>query len=136
MSKKRKAFKIILMLINIVALLGLGFGSVFFYLKYHNLQNNNLSDDQKIAKYEKEIAKSYTLPKEKPTLGTVNDSETIKKANPTFFKDLAKDDILLIYKNAPLVIVYRPATKKIINSETLFVKLSGPELIIFLVAGR
>ena len=120
MSKKRKALKISLLILNILVILGLGFTSVFYYLKYHNVQNSNLSDDQKIAKYESEIGLSYTLPKdEKPTLGTVQDADAIKKTNPAFFKDLAKDDILLIYDKAPLVVIYRPSTKKIINSAPL-----------------
>ena len=120
MSKKRTVLKISLIIINVLFILGLGFTSVYYFLKYHHLQNSSLSDDQKLAKYEAEISKSYTLPTgEKPTLGTVNDADAIKKTNPTFFKDLAKDDVLLIYDKAPLVVIYRPSTKKIINSAPL-----------------
>ncbi len=131
MSKKRKIVKISFIAANILLVIGLGFSSVFFFLKYNNLKNNNLTDDQKIAKYQKEISKTYTLPSsEKPTLGTVNDANEIKKTNPTFFKDLANKDILLIYEKAPLVIVYRPSTKKIINSGPLsFTNKVAVELI-------
>src|SRR5665647_108283 len=104
MNKKRKVFKVILVVLNVLVILGLGFTSGFYFIKYRNLQSSNLTDDQKIAKYEKEISKSFTLPKdEKPTLALVNDAEATKKLNPTFLKDVAKDDVLLIYKNAPLV---------------------------------
>ncbi len=120
MSKKRTATKIILVTFNILLILSLGLTSGYYFIKYRNLQSASLTDDQKIAKYEKEISKNFTLPKDaKGTLGTVKDSSAIKKANPTFFKDLANDDVLLIYKDAPLVIIYRPSTKKIINSGPL-----------------
>ncbi len=120
MSKKRKAFKITILILNILALLGLGFSSVFFFLRYHNLQNSSLTPDQKIARYEKEIAKSFTLPKdERPTMAELSDAttlDTVKKADAIFFKSAASDDVLLIYKNAPLLVIYNPTTKKIINS--------------------
>ncbi len=119
MSKKRTAFKVITIILNVLVLIGLGFTSGYYYLKYHKLQNATLNDEQKIAKYENEIARTYTLPKEKAKLYTVNDAEATKRANPAFFKDLAKDDVLLVYKDTPLVIMYRPTTKKIINSGPL-----------------
>lgn len=101
-------------------LVGLGFSSVFFFMKYHNLQNSSQTPDQKIAKYEKEISKSFTLPKdEKPTIADLSDAatlDTVKKADSVFFKDAASGDVLLIYKNAPLLVIYNPTTKKIINS--------------------
>ncbi len=122
MSKKRTATKIILVTFNILLILSLGLTSGYYFIKYRNLQTLNLTDDQKIAKYEKEISKNFTLPKDnKGILYTIKakDSETVKKSNPTFFKDSSIDDVLLIYKDAPLVIIYRPSTKKIINSGPL-----------------
>ena len=119
-KKKIPIKKILLLTLNFIVIIALGAGTIFFYLRYQAAQNNNLTDDQLIAKYQKEISKTFTLPNnEKPALGKVNDAESIKKANPDFFKNLTNQDILLIYNNAPLVVIYRPTTKKIIGSGQL-----------------
>ena len=57
-KKSKKISKVLLFIANILVIAALSFTSVFFFLKYHDLMNSNLSDDQKIAKYEKEISKT------------------------------------------------------------------------------
>lgn len=114
---KKKVKKIILITADILIILGLGFTSGFFYLKYSNEKNKNLTTEQRITKYEKEISKTFTLPKdERPKLADVNIAEDTKKIDKDFFKNVENNDILLIYEKAPLIIVYRPSTKKIISS--------------------
>jgi len=119
MSKKKTAAKITLIVVNILVILGLGFGTGFFYMKYRNLKNSNLTADQRIVKYEKEISKSYTLPiGDKATLADVKNAADLKKddANKEFFKDSQDGDVLLVYTNSKLGILYRPSTKKIIKA--------------------
>jgi hypothetical protein len=118
MSKKKKAFRITLIILNILALVGFGFASVFYFLKYNNLKNTNLTSDQRIAKYEKEIGKTYAIPAgEKPTLYDVTQADCIKKDGPNmdFFKDSQNGDVLLLYGTAKIGILYRPSAKKIIK---------------------
>lgn len=124
MSKK-KAKKIILLVLNIVVIVGLGVSTVLFYIKYQDAKEAALTGDQKLAKYEKEINKTYTLPTdEKAQLYDVNNADQLKKdeANKDFFKDIQNGDVLLIYTNNKLGIIYRPATKKIIKTGPLAFK--------------
>jgi hypothetical protein len=118
-KKPKKFVKVLLVLANILIIAGLGFTSVFYFLKYQDSKNNNLSPEQRTAKYEKEIAKSYTLPVgDKATLADVKSAADLKKdeANKEFFKDSADGDILLVYTTSKLGILYRPTTKKIIKA--------------------
>ena len=117
--------KILLVTANILVIAGLATSSVIFYLKYNNEKSKNLTTDQRIAKYEKEISKSYTLPSgEKATLADVKNASELKKdeANKDFFKDAADGDIVLIYANSKLGILYRPNSKKIIKTGPLAFK--------------
>ena len=116
---KKKVKNIVLIVLNVLVIIGLGFTSGFYFVKYRNEKNNNLTTDQRIAKYEKEISKSYTLPiGDKATLADVKSADELKKdeANKDFFKDVVDGDILLIYTNSKLGILYRPDTKKIIKT--------------------
>lgn len=133
---KRKVKKIILITLNVLVIIGLGFTSGFYFVKYRNEKNNNLTTDQRIAKYEKEISKSYTLPTgDKATLADVKSADELKKdeANKDFFKDVANGDILLIYTNSKLGILYRPDTKKIIKTGPLAYK---QQLTAFIVGAK
>ncbi len=133
---KKKVKKIALITLNIVVIVGLGFTSGFYFVKYRNEKNNNLTTDQRIAKYEKEISKSYTLPSgDKATLADVKSAEELKKdeANKDFFKDVVNGDILLIYTNSKLGILYRPDTKKIIKTGPLAFK---QQLTAFIVGAK
>ena len=118
-KRSKKAGKFLLLAANIIVLAGLGFSSVFFYLKYKNLKATIATPDQRIAKYEKEISKSFALPVgEKATLADVKSAADLKKdeANKEFFKDAADGDVLLVYSTSKQGILYRPTTKKIIKS--------------------
>jgi hypothetical protein len=133
---KRKVKKVVLITLNVLIIVGLGFTSTFYFIKYRNEKNNNLSTEQRIEKYEKEISKSYTLPSgDKATLADVKSADELKKdeANKDFFKDVANGDILLIYTNSKLGILYRPTTKKIIKTGPLAFK---QQLTAFIVGAK
>ena len=111
MKKPKKLAKIFLYIANVLIIAGLGFTSAFFYLKWQDTKNTNLSTDQRIAKYENEIKSSYNLPVgEKPTLADVNNADDLKKdeQNKDFFKDTENGDVLLIYTNSKSGVLYRP----------------------------
>lgn len=133
---KKKVKKIVLIAANVLIIVGLSFTSGFYFVKYRNEKNNNLTTDQRIAKYEKEISKSYTLPSgDKATLADVKSADELKKdeANKDFFKDVVNGDILLIYTNSKLGILYRPDTKKIIKTGPLAFK---QQLTAFIVGAK
>ena len=128
--------KWLLITLNIVVIAGLAATSVTFYLKYNNEKNKNLTTDQRIAKYEKEISKTYTLPAgEKATLADVKNAAELKKdeTNKEFFKDAIDGDIVLIYANSKLGILYRPSSKKIIKTGPLAFK---QQLSAYIVGGK
>lgn len=136
---KKKAKKIALLSANILLLVSLGFTSVFYYIKYTDAKEASLTSEQKLAKYEKEISKSYTLPTdEKPQLYDVNNADQLRKdeSNKDFFKDIQNGDVLLIYTNNKLGIIYRPTTKKIIKTGPLAFKQQLTAAIIGAKADR
>jgi hypothetical protein len=119
MALKSKLFttKKILVVLNVLVLLGLaGFGG-YFFKKYQDTKNSSPEKlqqaqvDQTIS----EVGKLYTLPaNEKPDVATVKDKEALKKQYP-FFDQAENNDVVLIYKEAKLAILYRPSTKKLIK---------------------
>ncbi len=118
-KKSGKIIKILLISLNVLLLLALAAGNVYQFLRYRSLKGSNLTTEQRIAKYEKEIAKSYTLPQnDKSTLADVKNAADLKKdaTNGEFFKDAADGDILLVYNDSKLGILYRPTTKKIVKA--------------------
>ena len=119
MAKRKKIIKILTITGGSLLAITLIAGNIFWFIKYNNLKQANLTTEQRIAKYEKEISKTYTLPiGDAPTLADVKSADELKKdeANKEFFKDAANGDILLIYSNNKLGVLYRPTTKKIIKA--------------------
>jgi hypothetical protein len=117
--KAKKLFtpKRILVILNILVLLGLaGFGG-YFFKKYQDTKNASPEKIQQaqIDQTISEVGKLYALPaNEKPDVATVKDKEALKKQYP-FFDQAENDDVVLIYKEAKLAILYRPSTKKLVK---------------------
>lgn len=118
-AKPRKLIttKRLLITANVVALLAFAGAAGFFFKKYQDTKNvspeklQQTQVDQTIA----EVGKLYTLPgNEKPDVATVKDKEALKKQYP-FFDQAENDDVVLIYKEAKIAILYRPATKKLVK---------------------
>lgn len=119
MIKRKKIIRVSLIVLAFLVFAALVAGNVVQYVRYANLKDSTLGTDQRIAKYEKEISKSYTLPTgDKATLADVKSADDLRKdeANKEFFKDAKDGDILLIYTNSKLGVLYRPTTKKIIKA--------------------
>lgn len=118
-KSKKKLFtgKRALIALNVVALLVLAGTTGLFFKKYQDAKNaspeklQQVQVDQTIS----EVGKLYSLPaNEKPDVATVKDKEALKKQYP-FFDQAENDDVVLIYKEAKLAILYRPATKKLVK---------------------
>lgn len=116
-SKKLITSKRVLITLNVLVLVGLAvFGGIFFK-KYQDTKSASPEKLQQVQVDEtiREVGKLYTLPaNEKPDVATVKDKEALKKQYP-FFDQAENDDVVLIYKEAKLAILYRPSTKKLVK---------------------
>lgn len=116
-ARKLITTKRLLIAANIIALLAFAGAAGFFFKKYQDTKSaspeklQQAQVDQTIS----EVSKLYTLPgNEKPDVATVKDKEALKKQYP-FFDQAENDDVVLIYKEAKIAILYRPATKKLVK---------------------
>lgn len=109
--------KSIFSLLNVLLILALaGFGG-FYFKKYNDLKNSNPEKIQQAQtdQYVKEVGKLYDLPKsEKPDVATVKDKDALKKQYP-FFDKAENGDVVLIYKDAKIAILYRPSNKQLVK---------------------
>lgn len=109
--------KLIFGVVNVLVIVGLAaFGAVYFK-KYNDVKNMTPEQIQQSQtdQYISDINKLYSLPKdEKPDVATVKDKEALKKQYP-FFDQAENDDVVVIYKNAKLAILYRPSEKKLVK---------------------
>lgn len=88
-----------------------------YYNKYNDLKNSSPDQIQQAQtdSYIAEIGKLYALPaNEKPDVATIKDKDAVKKQYPVL-DQAENNDILVIYKEAKLAILYRPSTKQLIK---------------------
>lgn len=71
-----------------------------------------------VEQYVKQVALVYDLPEdETPSVATVRDQELL--AEQPFFERAENGDVVLIYPDAELAILYRPATGQLVNVSSL-----------------
>ena len=117
-KKPRRLKRFIWRLLAIVVLIaGAAYGGVY-YSHYQLEKNNpNIVADQQISEATAKVGLLMELPKdERPAMITVLDKG--KLANEAFFADAQNGDQVLVYGVARKVIIYRPATNKIIEATT------------------
>ncbi len=110
---KKVALRAVYLLVLAAALALAG----MYYNKYTDLKNASPEQLQQAQtdQYIAAINKLYALPaNEKPDVATVKDKEALKKQYP-FFDQAENDDVVLIYKEAKLAILYRPSSKQLIK---------------------
>lgn len=112
MSKQnQRGSKLVSVLIIIAVLLAISFGGYYYY----NKSRGNLTNDQEIAKLEKEIGKLIVLPTdEKPILATINDVAALSAQQP-FFIGSQNGDKLLVYQKARKAFIYSETLGKLVN---------------------
>jgi nitrogen regulatory protein PII-like uncharacterized protein len=106
-----------LKVLNVLVILALAGAAGYYFKKYDNLKNSTPDKIQQAQtdEYIKAVGKLYSLPKnEKPDVATVKDKEALKKQYP-FFDQAENGDVVLIYKDAKLAILYRPSTKQLVK---------------------
>lgn len=114
-KKKINKSKVLLITLSFVAIACAG----FFYKKYQEaVKNPQAQIEQKNSQETKGIISSLgkiiLLPTDKqPTVAKVEDIDKLKKSNENFYKDVAKEDYLVLYPDR--AIIYRKKENKIIN---------------------
>ncbi len=117
-KKKFKPLSIIILLV-VIGLIA-GFGILLNDRKHLKNEVSKLSQSQTDAVDEakqlnSDVAKLVELPNDEvPTIGTVADVEKLKKQS-VGFENAKTGDRLLIYTRSQRIIVFRPATKKIVS---------------------
>jgi len=61
---------------------------------------------------------------EVPQLSVVTDAAAVKPQNPTFYANVAKDDVVALFSTASVIVIYRSSTDEIINSGTFSTVIS------------
>ena len=118
--KKRKGFwrrkwwvaLLVVVLVALLAFLTYGYFNTRSQLN-KALSNSKTSGQDERQQILNEVSKYLALPKETPTLATVNDASKLKSQE--FFKNAQNGDKVLIFSNAGRALLYRPSTHKIID---------------------
>lgn len=117
-----------LLILNIVALLGLGASTTYFFTKYQDeREQNSLTTEQKNERLVSEINKVFDLPEETPVVAVVTDPGEFKKQYTTF-DNAESGDYLLFFRKARLNVLYRQSEKRVVKTATVVVPI-GVELV-------
>ena len=120
-----KTFRISLIVVVILALIGSG----FLYFQYQKTAKElkkvksqvtitQGAKDDEVKKIVSEVSKIAKLPEnETPSIATITDVSKLK--DQPFFKNAQNGDILLVYNNSGKAILYDPKDKKIVDVTTL-----------------
>lgn len=97
----------------------------YFYMQYKDTQKklteqSSASTQSEIQKLVDEVSAVIELPSENPTVATVSDVEKLKEQ--PFFAKAEVGDKVLIFTEAKKAILYRPATKKVIEVGPVSIK--------------
>jgi len=128
--KKSVVKKTVLLAAILVPFLALAAFGGYYFKKYNDLNRMSVKDFQnrENSKVLNEVGKLYALPKdEEPVIGYVSDKEALKKQYD-FFSAAENGDITLIYQQAKLAILYRPGSKKIVNTAPLNIQNQQPSI--------
>ena len=65
------------------------------------------------------------LPNEQPSMATINDAASAKKAQP-FLANAANGDVLIVFTNAQTALLYRPSSNKLIAVGPVTAQTAAP----------
>lgn len=108
-TRKKNIGTLILVGVCLVATIG----AITFYVKYQKAQDGGQAAQKKMLA---SIGAVVALPKEQPTIVAVADKE--KLSNKALASRVENKDLLLIFGSTKRIIVYRPATSKVIDMLT------------------
>jgi hypothetical protein len=106
-------------LMSLLVLTGLSLGvALFFYLQWHDARSpvvENKTVQKEVEKIVETISELVFLPEnEEVELVTLDTEETIRSS--AFFAHAEVGDVLLVYRVANRVVLYRPSTEKVIET--------------------
>jgi hypothetical protein len=112
-----RAVKAIVMYLAIaLAIVGLIYGGGATYKKYYQ---KPVKEEQKTNQYIDEVRKVYIFPSgETPTVALVKDAASLA-AQQSFYKAAQNGDVLLIFSQSQIGVLYRPTAKAIVNVATV-----------------
>jgi hypothetical protein len=118
MKNKSKFALSSIVLLLAITLLAIGY---FSYSQSKNADDKKTKDLQSISDKDKGLSSLDKLKKilyieddgKQPAIATVTDAEKLKKTNPDFYKNIQKDDILIVYPSR--AIVFRESANQIIT---------------------
>jgi hypothetical protein len=128
MSLQTKKKIPVALIVAIIIIIGEGsFGGLYFK-KYNDLKSSSSKTvEQKNKELVTKVGKVYQLPSgEDPVVLNVNKDPSEfttdqEKAFAKTFKDLKKDDVILLYQKASVAIEWRPSENKVISTASLAV---------------
>jgi len=98
-------------MVLIVMILVLGGACTYLFMQYRRVNDGQKNTAAQTAALVRQISKTVALPDEQATLATVLDKT--KLGDQQLAREAHNGDLLLIYKDARLVILYRPSTHKV-----------------------
>ncbi|MHB8661002.1 MAG: hypothetical protein ACYC75_03700 [Minisyncoccota bacterium] len=99
-------------LLIVLALWSYGFYELGRYVVYQ--ENPALSGQQQATDILNKVGGLIQLPaNEAPTMAAINDAASAKKTQP-FLANAENGDVLIVYSNAQIAILYRPSENKLI----------------------
>lgn len=124
---KQKSHKknIVLAVYILVLIAAIVFGA-FFFVRYNQVNAKYktaiMTDEQKNQQYVVKVAKLYSIPKyedEKPDVAVISDTSKLADSvvAKKFFGGAKEGDVIMVYKNADLSIIYRPSEDKIVRTD-------------------
>lgn len=115
-GRSRSGGRLLITLLSLAFVGALGVAGYFYYQFKHVAPATSSPDDT--AKVMAEVGSLIELPiGETPTLATVTDKE--KLAEQPFFQKAENGDKVIIYSASGRAILYRPATKKVVDMTTV-----------------
>ncbi len=98
---------VVLAAVIMIALFGFSLISI-----YSNVFSDKNKVEEELTTIEK-LSKILLIPVEAPTIGEINDIETLKKGNPEFYKNAQKGDKLILFKE--IAVIFREELNLIVN---------------------
>lgn len=93
-------------LLAVVIFTLLGFNLITIISNAKNKEEGELTTIERLSKI-------LLIPVEAPTIGEINDIETLKKGNPEFYKNAQKGDKLILFKE--IAVIFREELNLIVN---------------------
>jgi len=110
-----KRFFIILSLLFAVLVAAGGIaGGVYWYTKYQKvITDPKTGSEEEVKMLVQKLSKFMELPAENPTVVTITDRDKLQ--NQEFFQKAQNGDKIIIYQGAKRIILYRPATGRVVD---------------------